>query len=397
MALKVCLNGQMKSLTGPNKAPIVFLDGQKKRLMKGITFINGQKHILWDSRDVSINIIPGVYSAIGKTPFKFVTTSREKLFVCSEDVRDGNLSRLNISNTSSPILENTVQNGTVMSYSTPDSGPSIMSFFGIVRTGSAANSQYNYKQTQINIKTDTMAAEVIHAATFTRHSAGYPIHLTEDGGFDLALAAALRRWYVYKNANRVYDIGTYPANLLNIIQPNLQKFNSSSGVGIYNRFTTSEMGIARFTEASASPFVINKSYIDCMVDSKQRIAAAGPTGFGVYASTGVAAFEKAPRASNRLCKLVGECRGYFYVLDIPEYKSNTDTGTVYLDVYDLNGTLITTKTIDLPFASASSYNATDKWTYAQTMPQISYTGALGFRWMNSPYHSDPLIVQILGY
>lgn len=47
MGLKVAINGEKKVIASRKTRPVVFLDGAKKRLIKGLTFVNGQKKYLW--------------------------------------------------------------------------------------------------------------------------------------------------------------------------------------------------------------------------------------------------------------------------------------------------------------------------------------------------------------
>lgn len=47
MGLKVAINGEKKVIASRKTRPVVFLNGVKKRLIKGLTFVNGQKKYLW--------------------------------------------------------------------------------------------------------------------------------------------------------------------------------------------------------------------------------------------------------------------------------------------------------------------------------------------------------------
>lgn len=60
MALKVWVNGSMKKLT--RHRMVTFVGGTKKKLVKGITFINGEKKILWQIGEVVFNswLIPNL-------------------------------------------------------------------------------------------------------------------------------------------------------------------------------------------------------------------------------------------------------------------------------------------------------------------------------------------------
>ena len=47
MAVKVCINGQMKKIDTTLYKPVIFLNGSKKVLAKAWTFVNGEKIQLW--------------------------------------------------------------------------------------------------------------------------------------------------------------------------------------------------------------------------------------------------------------------------------------------------------------------------------------------------------------
>ena len=51
MAMKIVVNGAKKTIASRKSRPFVFINGEKKRLVKGLTFINGVKKYLWGAEN----------------------------------------------------------------------------------------------------------------------------------------------------------------------------------------------------------------------------------------------------------------------------------------------------------------------------------------------------------
>lgn len=109
MAVKVCVNGQMKAINTNLHKPVIFLNGQKKVLDKAWIFINGQKKLLWGETGVQIDYISSTGSLGGGN-----------LFAIGNDWADcyysGTVYRINISNLSNPTLIQSVAWGSVENF-----------------------------------------------------------------------------------------------------------------------------------------------------------------------------------------------------------------------------------------------------------------------------------------
>lgn len=105
MVLKVKLPSGMREIDTRVHKPVVFINGAKKILDKGITFVNGQKKYLWGMDGVPVDYISvdgvdcgGVYS-IGES--------------WMHTTNNGYVTKFDITNTSNPIADQSIAWGTV--------------------------------------------------------------------------------------------------------------------------------------------------------------------------------------------------------------------------------------------------------------------------------------------
>lgn len=131
MALKVWYNGSMKSITNPYKL-VTFVNGQKKYLTKGVTFINGQKKVLWDIGQVKID--SWTLDQLGFSGAQYVPIGMQADYGKVVYNVGNYINRNNISNISSPTLENSVQNGFVNSWDSARSTGTNLIFGGNLDT-----------------------------------------------------------------------------------------------------------------------------------------------------------------------------------------------------------------------------------------------------------------------
>lgn len=171
MALKIWLNGQMKNLT--RSQMVTFVGGTKKKLKKGITFVNGEKKILWQTNEYMFNSwtltelqYPNTITNTTLPTFYAMEANYNKIaynvgnYIC----------RANISNLSSPSNENTVQNGFV-TYRQPDkNSTSVFDANYGMQTGTSTNVNINkieVNQTTLSIDTTTSSSIVVNTASYS--------------------------------------------------------------------------------------------------------------------------------------------------------------------------------------------------------------------------------------
>ena len=111
MAVKVCINGQMKKIDTTLHKPVIFLNGQKKVLDKAWTFINGEKIQLWGKEGVQIDYIRANGLLSGQN--KIVAIGEDWAVVNSAGTYYDYVNRVDISNLSNPSLVQQVAWGTV--------------------------------------------------------------------------------------------------------------------------------------------------------------------------------------------------------------------------------------------------------------------------------------------
>ncbi|MBR4999119.1 MAG: hypothetical protein IKY10_04480, partial [Clostridia bacterium] len=112
MALKAYINGSMKKITRHQMT--TFVGGVKKKIPKGVTFINGEKVVLWQIGALEVNTwllstlqYPNTTNI--DTRFYALETDENKIVYNVEK----NICRANVSNVSSPSHENSVEYGGV--------------------------------------------------------------------------------------------------------------------------------------------------------------------------------------------------------------------------------------------------------------------------------------------
>ena len=121
MTLKAYINGSMRKLT--KQKMTTFVGGVKKYLPKGITFINGEKVVLWQMGEITLN--SWILSAIGYPNayhpsyriYGLEATDNKVVFNVEQ-----NISRSNVENISAPYTEGTQAYGASTYYKGISSG-----------------------------------------------------------------------------------------------------------------------------------------------------------------------------------------------------------------------------------------------------------------------------------
>lgn len=110
MALKAYINGSMKRLT--RHQMVTFIGGVKRRIPKGVTFVNGEKKVLWQIGNVEFNSW-----TLTELQYPYASTTSTVLNALEADDTkvvfnvDRYVSRANVANVSAPYGENTVEYG----------------------------------------------------------------------------------------------------------------------------------------------------------------------------------------------------------------------------------------------------------------------------------------------
>lgn len=395
MGLKVQLNGTKVDISNLSVPPVTFIDGQKKTLTKGIAFINGEKKVLWEAHALAIDYIPGLQ--IGTPLHPVIYTSPSKLILGHNN---GYVSRVDISNISNPLVENSVVMGVPCSYSLFDStlDTSVFYAYGSTSTNKAQSLLVNHRTGEISVK---------DVVTFP--NSGTKNYSTAPGGMigtNQWLSYHLENgktawWYLNEKAAYayVYYSGSGSISGAGLGETMIVKKDETLFIGTTGSITAP--GVATYTATEMTVRIENVRYNSIMLENNGDIVVAGQSGFAIY-DENFSLLSNHPLDANRDCRLIGRIRNYYYVV---EGSADSDGDrTVVLKIFDRNGALFETKSLDLSYP--------DNWYYGgrgnglasilQVLPVVSSTGALGFCW-NPRY--DPYsgaadlsrIVRIMGY
>lgn len=391
MVLKVQLDGAKKTLTSPGRAPITFINGVKKRLIKGITFVNGQKVVLWDSHNMVIDYVSGVGDLLGYIPTA-VCAGKEKIMLTGNDKI---VSRINVANTSSPFIENSVANGLITSYSNIDSKSSNnVVFYGRV-PGERPN-RSTFAQIQINPVNLDLAVFATYNWTYgaTVNGSVAPVQMGSDWWSISTYTTAA----VYLNNNRQYTFTQYVSNQVNQINSTMVKVDATHCVGALFKSGDSPVhGIGIYTSGGVTPLVSGREYSSVLVCSDGNYLAAGPSGVGLYTPQGSAILSIDATLGYNY-HVLGQIRDLYYIVQEPA-PSNTPLSGVTLIILTTEGVVKERTTLNLTVQGTSAANPNPYGSHIGVIPHISKTGFLAFYWSARPGYTtaDDRLVRIEGY
>lgn len=385
MPLKIQLNGQMQQLTGPGRPLVVFANGQKHISTKGITFINGVKKVLWSANDLRIDYIPNIYNVCGTTALNTVWASNNKIILSSNQTNGYGIWRVNVENKSAPVLESNVDLGRITCFSPVDSTASNLVYYAVAGT---------QKAQQININPTTAEITASNVVNLSSTTWG---NLT--GGLIGTNVWLGRRSYnpswLYANTTSVGIVWQTGTSVVNDASPKMAKRDATSYLMCTRN--TNGRGLSVLTASDITLRVQDVTYEQILVDTENNnnIVCAGKDGFAIYNQNFDNVASVASTSAYRNYYLLGKIRDYYYVVSAPRSRDEPDQ-SVYLYVYDTNGTLFTQQTLNLQTQFAASYGA----DLIRTVPNISQTGALAFVFYPSSsngYDAQTQLVLVQGY
>ena len=392
MTLKVRINGQMKQITGPGNSPVTFINGTKKKLVKGVTFINGVKKVLWDTKDLKIDIIDGVYDLFNGSA-KVIWASNNKVILSTQSPysRTLNISRWNIENKSNPIVENTVALGSVVGFSSIDTTDTNMVYYAVSGTQSAQQININPNTAEI-----TASNPVSMTDTYWGRTSGGLIGNSDWLGYRLNTNTS---WHIRLNSTLIasfgYTVSGTVSGAINI--GNMAKRDATSYLlhTVSGTIQNINHSVSIVDSTGIIGGVNDANFCDILVDPEyDHIVCCGDDGYAVYDMTFKRINYSTPTAG-RTYRLLGRIRDYYYVVVI-NTESTGGLQRPKLNIYDAsNGSLLESRDLNLSF---SNYDYDGPTVY--TIPHISQTGALGFVWMPGGKAEDnqsQKLVIIQGY
>ena len=370
MALKTFINGSMVNLTPVGKPPVTFVNGTKKRLVKGVTFINGSKVVLWDTNNLQIDYIDTTL-ANGATQVMTAFFANKNYVAYSYN---NTVTRLETLNPASPTVDGQVSMGDVLGFSSVDSDGTTAVYYA----KNAANSTTTFNQLNVGVADGSIVASNSESYSSTwevRALAYMGVWMNANGCGNqptsryVWVRGGITILYNYQAITTSGSLSGYVTG-----EPAFTKIDANTLVGrlqLYGGDTT----IGEFT---TSGYIAKSSaigYRDFLTDGN-TVACAGD-GFGLYTrnTSGLyAEISHTANLSNHFERLIGKCRNHYYTVAYPTATG----GAFYLRIWDANGALVeTVELTDLSYPNAEALST--YYIKLVFVPQVSQTGYLCFR------------------
>lgn len=373
MPLKVQLNGSKVQITSPEKMPVTFINGVKKRLAKGVVFINGEKHYIWGTTDVKIEFIP-IKSLLSPYERYPLYASQNSVFVSSGTGASQPIYKISVANISAPVIASNLNIGRFPNVSDVELSDSKFVFY--VSTNNSANpiTAHTMNRCEIALATDNLT--VTEAATYSGSNAGWN-GVKVNAGWLINYSTD---WYL--GATKKYTSNKSAWNTLK---------KAPNGTSIIYAPQTSLAGVWRATPDSSSQIVnvpLSSALTGIIAEKDNKIAVTWDAfgtagtgrdgGFALYAANGSEIHSyKGQTGNRRVMRLIGRIRQYYYVMDLP-YSDNEADNKYYVRLFDKD-TGILYETLELPpWYDGSTANVRYRWTNCKTNPHVSGTGYLLF-------------------
>lgn len=370
MALKTFINGSMVNLTPVGKPPVTFVNGTKKRLVKGVTFINGEKVVLWDTNNLQIDYIDTTL-ANGATQVMTAFFANKNYVAYNYN---NTVTRLDVLNPASPTVDGQVSMGDVLGFSSVDSdGTTAVYYAKNVASGTTTFNQLNVGVADGSIVASNSQS---YSSSWNVRALGYLGAWLNANGIGNSLSN--RYIFVRDGESNLYSYQavTTSGSLSGYIagEPAFTKIDANTFVGRLQQYS-SDTTIGEFTTSGYTVKSSPVGYRDFLTDGN-TVACAGD-GFGLYTRNTSGLYAEISHTANlpdHFERLVGKCRNHYYTVAYPTVAG----GTFYLRIWDANGALV--ETVELTDLSYPSAEATSKYyTQLVFVPQVSQTGYLCFR------------------
>lgn len=381
MAVKVCINGQMKKIDTTLHKPVIFINGQQKVLDKAWIFVNGEKKMLWGQPGVQVDLISSDTVVSGVNSIKAVG---EDWLVTTGN---GNVNRLNITNLSSPSLIQSVAWGSEGSNNNGFlSDNSKLVFYGSA-SGSFNRLACDFSTGVVSVEQSYNAVNNTPFGDIGNSSIGYKNKVksfVRPGPSSGSAGIVTRTWGadVYINDSVAYSFGTQPSTINDTnygpyINEVYLQYSSTEwyikcvGVGSYssegglNKLTTSAR--TKINATLTDPIFLDGGSIVCL--SSPSVNLADKTSLAItYSSDSII-------GSGIAGKVLGRNGDYYYVITYPSTAVQGGVVTLYL----LNKTdLSTVYTQVLPTDPFNEYSGVSTfWNNCVASPQVSGSGFLG--------------------
>lgn len=408
MPLKVFKDGKFSRIATPGNPPITFVDGAKKRLVKGVTFINGEKRILWDvTSRVVIDTIPLPYNNGSPALASVMWVNFNKLIATYFPggytmERASNVYEFDISNPQNATYVDSYTLGQRSIITAPIEEVGNTIYYSAYNPWFEGVHNIYYKSAIAYRIAISPAGEITVPESKTFYE-GAPINKY----YDVDLSAKIDSGWLsfeYKNNKKPnvrldgalkYQID---ASTQALIPPGagdsacLVKITGASVLGPMNGNAT-ETTCQIYTDSDYTSAGFNtKGKINTVLFDKEKSlfvigtsAADSYNGsFEIYDTNYELQYRvEATETNKRIYRVLGRINDYYYVLNLP-YDKNSTEQKGFLDVYSKTGKHTT---LDLPNIIDNFYDA--RWSKTAITPIVSRTGYLATL-------VDKNLVRILG-
>lgn len=365
MAVKVCINGQMKKIDTTLHKPVIFLNGQKKVLDKAWTFINGEKIQLWGKEGVQIDYIRANGLISGQN--KIVAIGENWAVLNSAGTYYDYVNRVDISNLSNPTLIQSVSWGTVVpngynGYRSSGDGWCFNASTSAGQTSSGNELSINPSTGVVSINR-TYSTTSINGAGFRGVNDSYFMFYSIETYYAPIGNTRIKITYgsrFYFNNSQRYTIGTTSdAHYVNQtgypVQINAGDFLLKTTKGTY---LANYSGITQKTSTQLNLF---------MLDGNDVVSVEGGNTIRFLNKSSLAVSKTYSAASGYSLLFLGKNGTYYYFI---EYKSD-DAKLRVVKQSDMSLAFEESLPVD-PFN-----DGVDFWATCTTIPQITKSGYLG--------------------
>lgn len=395
MALKIWKDGAMKKIDTNLHKPVIFINGDKYKLDKAYTFVNGQKQIIWGESGVQIDYI----SSTG-------VLGGGNLFCIGEDkayaYQGYNIYQIDISNLSSPaLITNPVLWGNVFDYNAYlSSGTDI-----IFQTYNNSTKQCN--RLKIDGNGDVSAIKSFtFGGTSVRGFVDNYVFSTSALTHTVSSTSQTRTYTYgtdyYWNTEKKYSTGSWASSNNNAVTYYSGRLQVDSNTVLINisanpggAYTS---GLYKATYNGLTKVNSNKINGMELLDNNVICSVVGDT-FYIYDKTSYTVLDSytsptpSGSVSGRVVKFLGKVDNYYYLLTMqnPQYViSNDPINLIILNDSDLS----VAYEKELPRDPFNENNGNPTfWFNCETIPQISQTGFLGV----STYNTSTLGLRIVRF
>lgn len=404
MPLKVFKDGKFSRIATPGNPPITFVDGAKKRLVKGVTFINGEKRILWDvTSRVVIDTIPLPYNNYLPAIASVMWVNLNKLiatYIPSNSSTNFNVYEFDISNPQNATYVESydIGRGNIITAPIEEVGNTI--YYYVFNTPyQRGKTVYASAMTRRIVISSAGEITIPESKTFyTAHPFPLPYYVDLSAKIDSGWLS-----FGYKNGEKPnvrldgalkYQIDASTQSLIPGRGDSacLVKITGTSILGPMNGNAT-ETTCQIYTDSGYTSAGFNtKGKINTVLFDKEKSlfvigtsAADSYNGsFEIYDTNYKLQYRvEATETNKRIYRVLGRINDYYYVLNLP-YDKNATEQKGFLDVYSKTGKHTT---LDLPNIIDNFYDA--RWTKTAITPIVSRTGYLATL-------VDKNLVRILG-